>query len=104
MPVLFLVYFIISSVFGIDSRLSIVVGLGLLALATSVDTLNFVLISANDIAIYAYYFIVTGVILQLINLRRKSERSILGFVRRLEKPSVSSGMGITEKLVQEKAR
>jgi septum site-determining protein MinD len=73
---LFLVYFIISLVNRIDSRYS--VGAGLLLLAyTAVLLVQKKEDFANQIAIYAYYFLVVGVVLQLVEyIREGGEKEI----------------------------
>ena len=76
-PMLFLGFFVASLLFGVDSRFPIAAGLGLIVLVAVIMAFNIVSISAEAVAVYAYYFLVIGVVLQLIRHIRKSERGIL---------------------------
>lgn len=67
----FAFYFAISLIYGIDSRFPIAAAIFLLIGAAIY--LQFDEKFANKLAIYAYYFLVVGVVLQLIEYIREKE-------------------------------
>ncbi len=72
-PYFILIYFAISLILRLDSRISIVSALLLLFL-TAVTMVQGLENAANQIAIYAYYFLVAGVVLQLVEYIRNPEK------------------------------
>lgn len=70
---LFALYFTISLIYDLDSRYPIIASIILLASAAIFLPGNEAL--ANKLAIYAYYFLVVGVTLQLIDFVRERRRS-----------------------------
>ncbi len=72
-PYFILIYFAISLILRLDSRISIVSALLLLFL-TAVTLVQGLENAANQIAIYAYYFLVAGVVLQLVEYIRNPEK------------------------------
>lgn len=71
MGILILIYFFIALIYKFDFRQSIIAGLVLLILtAFFVEKRNDI---ANQIAIYAYYFLVAGVVLSIIEYLRKRQ-------------------------------
>jgi len=71
-PYFILIYFFISLVLKLDSRIPIAFALLLLFL-TAVTLVQGLENAANQIAIYAYYFLVAGVVLQLIEYIRNPQ-------------------------------
>jgi len=73
MPYLLLIYFIVSLKLKLDSRIPIALALGLLFL-TAITLVRGAESSANQLAIFAYYLLVVGVVLQLIEYIRNPEQ------------------------------
>ncbi len=72
-PYFILIYFVISLILKLDSRISIASALLLLFL-TAITLVQGLENAANQIAIYAYYFLVAGVVLQLVEYIRNPEK------------------------------
>ena len=68
---LIFLYFFAALAFRIDSRLPVISGL-LLLIAAAVEIENNAVLS-NQIAIYSYYFLVIGVVIQLIEKIREKK-------------------------------
>lgn len=71
-PYLLLIYFFVSLKLKLDSRIPIALALGLLFL-TAVTLVWGLESTANQLAIFAYYLLVVGVVLQLIEYIRNPE-------------------------------
>ncbi len=72
-PYFILIYFFVSLILKLDSRIPIAFALLLLFL-TAVTLVQGLENAANQIAIYAYYFLVVGVVLQLIEYIRNPQK------------------------------
>lgn len=71
---IFAFYFAVSLIYGLDSRYPIVAAIFLLISAAIFLTTDEDL--ANKLAIYAYYFLVVGVLLQLIEYVKEQRREV----------------------------
>ncbi len=67
---IFLLYFILSIIYKVDPRYPVLAAIGCLILAAVLLALNNEEL-ANKVAIYAYYFLVVGVLLNLIEFMRE---------------------------------
>jgi len=74
-PYFILIYLFISLILKLDSRIPIAFAL-LLLLLTATTLVQGLENAANQIAIYAYYFLVAGVMLQLIEYIRNPETEV----------------------------
>jgi uncharacterized membrane protein len=72
-PYLLLIYFIVSLKLKLDSRIPIALALGLLFM-TAITLVQGAESSANQLAVFAYYLLVVGVVLQLIEYIRNPEQ------------------------------